>query len=387
MLGGALGSARGECGPARRRQLADVCVFDPAVRWSVVPAELQPGPAHAVRASTRALMELPGRVRHTLVAGQIHCTALPGPDRVCGGDALRGRFPPLTSRGALRGAWRIVRGRPPALRCSSSPFSSAPQQPGDARAAVLRWSARVPAPARRAPGARTPLTRRHADRRQPRVVARHHGDQFGRGGALRVQRPGASLAAVRPHRSGFRHAVHRARACPRRCARRAPDGRGAAGRRHAGRVPGARRRTGDALLPFHANLLQAAIATATPVQPIAQRPDPPSASGGVRWRTTMLQAIIGRGLRAGPGVHVDVLPAQTVDRRPAPARRAVARGDRGGYCSSRLACSRPPAAAWQCRRRPGSGVGRSSASTRRPAGFHWDVQTDDVGVRRSVKEY
>jgi 1-acyl-sn-glycerol-3-phosphate acyltransferase len=79
---------------------------------------------------------------------------------------------------------------------------------------------------------------------------------------------------------------------------------------------------GNALLPFHANLLQAAIATETPVQPVvlrfsdAMRPVSPAAA--YVGETTLLQSvamIVGaRGLRA----HVQVLSAHATahaDRR------------------------------------------------------------------------
>jgi 1-acyl-sn-glycerol-3-phosphate acyltransferase len=80
--------------------------------------------------------------------------------------------------------------------------------------------------------------------------------------------------------------------------------------------------TGPALLPFHANLLQAAIATGTPVQPVvlrfadAQQPFSPAVV--YVGETTLLQSIwrvvSARGLRA----HVTLLPAvpsEGFDRR------------------------------------------------------------------------
>ena len=74
---------------------------------------------------------------------------------------------------------------------------------------------------------------------------------------------------------------------------------------------------GRALLPFHANLLQAAIATSTPVQPVALRfSDPAHAfSPAVEFvgATTMLQSVWAVACAQGLCVHVDVLPAQAVD--------------------------------------------------------------------------
>ena len=80
--------------------------------------------------------------------------------------------------------------------------------------------------------------------------------------------------------------------------------------------------TGHGLLPFHANLLQAAVTTATPVQPIALRyADATHAvSEAVEFvgRTTMLQSLWGTACGDGVVVRLTFLPArdaQTVDRR------------------------------------------------------------------------
>jgi 1-acyl-sn-glycerol-3-phosphate acyltransferase len=67
------------------------------------------------------------------------------------------------------------------------------------------------------------------------------------------------------------HAVHRTRAQARCAARGAPGGRRTARRRHGGGLPRRHHRRRATLLPFHANLLQAAIATGTPVQPVVLR--------------------------------------------------------------------------------------------------------------------
>jgi 1-acyl-sn-glycerol-3-phosphate acyltransferase len=79
---------------------------------------------------------------------------------------------------------------------------------------------------------------------------------------------------------------------------------------------------GHALLPFHANLLQAAIATATPIQPLALRyadarhPISPNARwvGDTGLAQSVWQLLCGREMV----VHIQVLPAQAsahADRR------------------------------------------------------------------------
>jgi 1-acyl-sn-glycerol-3-phosphate acyltransferase len=84
---------------------------------------------------------------------------------------------------------------------------------------------------------------------------------------------------------------------------------------------------GHALLPFHANLLQGAIATATPVQPVALRFfDPEHAISPVVAYlddTSLLQSLWSVVCAQGLGVRVLVLPAQSVahaDRRALAAR-------------------------------------------------------------------
>ena len=79
---------------------------------------------------------------------------------------------------------------------------------------------------------------------------------------------------------------------------------------------------GHVLLPFHANLLQAAIATATPVQPVALRYFEPehAISPTVLFlgETTMLQSLWSVVCARDLAVRVDVLPAIAVahaDRR------------------------------------------------------------------------
>ena len=71
VLGDALGSLAASAGRLVAGGVADVCVFDPAARWSVVPAELRSQGRHTPFAFDASAMELPGRVRCTLVAGQV----------------------------------------------------------------------------------------------------------------------------------------------------------------------------------------------------------------------------------------------------------------------------------------------------------------------------
>jgi 1-acyl-sn-glycerol-3-phosphate acyltransferase len=79
---------------------------------------------------------------------------------------------------------------------------------------------------------------------------------------------------------------------------------------------------GDALLPFHANLLQAAIATAVPVQPVAlryaDRRQPVSPSALWIGDTTLAQTLWLLATADGLVAHLRVLPARATahaDRR------------------------------------------------------------------------
>jgi 1-acyl-sn-glycerol-3-phosphate acyltransferase len=79
---------------------------------------------------------------------------------------------------------------------------------------------------------------------------------------------------------------------------------------------------GDRLLPFHANLLQAAIATDTPVQPVALRyADATRAnSPAARWvgDTTLAQSLWQLACGQDLTVHLTILGAQAsghADRR------------------------------------------------------------------------
>jgi dihydroorotase len=71
VLGGAIGTPAASAGRLVEGGIADVCVFDPAVRWQVTPAALRSQGKHTPFAFERSGYELPGRVRATLVAGTL----------------------------------------------------------------------------------------------------------------------------------------------------------------------------------------------------------------------------------------------------------------------------------------------------------------------------
>ena len=71
VLGEALGSLASSAGRLVTGGVADVCVFDPAARWTVQPALLVSQGKHTPFAFEASGMELAGRVRYTLVAGQL----------------------------------------------------------------------------------------------------------------------------------------------------------------------------------------------------------------------------------------------------------------------------------------------------------------------------
>lgn len=70
--------------------------------------------------------------------------------------------------------------------------------------------------------------------------------------------------------------------------------------------------SGDVPLPFHANLLQAAIATGTPVQPVVLRYATPgehvATAAQFLGETTLLQAVWRMASARGLAVHVEILP-------------------------------------------------------------------------------
>jgi dihydroorotase len=51
--------------------VADVCIFDPTARWQAVPGVLTSQGKHTPFAFEVSGTDLPGRVRLTLVAGQV----------------------------------------------------------------------------------------------------------------------------------------------------------------------------------------------------------------------------------------------------------------------------------------------------------------------------
>jgi 1-acyl-sn-glycerol-3-phosphate acyltransferase len=87
---------------------------------------------------------------------------------------------------------------------------------------------------------------------------------------------------------------------------------------------------GDALLPFHANLLQAAIASATPVQPLALRfaDDEHAVSPDALWLgdVTLGQSLWRLARAQGLVAHLTVLPAEGTAHAD---RRALAERLRG----------------------------------------------------------
>ena len=78
VLGPALGSLAASAGRLVEGGVADVCVFDPAARWSVTPQVLVSHGKYTPFAFEHGGIELPGRVRCTLVAGTVAFEAQPG---------------------------------------------------------------------------------------------------------------------------------------------------------------------------------------------------------------------------------------------------------------------------------------------------------------------
>jgi 1-acyl-sn-glycerol-3-phosphate acyltransferase len=105
--------------------------------------------------------------------------------------------------------------------------------------------------------------------------------------------------------TGARHAVHRARIAPRRHARGAPDGRQPARRRDLAVFPEGTTSDGISLLPFHANLIQAAISAGA------------GATGGAELH--------GRGHRRRPAWR-------PLHRRRHADRLDLAHADHAGHC-------------------------------------------------------
>jgi len=71
VLGSAIGSLAASAGALVEGGVADLCLFDPAVRWPVTPDALRSQGKSTPFAFEHSGMELPGRVRATLVAGTV----------------------------------------------------------------------------------------------------------------------------------------------------------------------------------------------------------------------------------------------------------------------------------------------------------------------------
>jgi dihydroorotase len=71
VLGESLGSLSSSAGRLVQGGVADVCIFDPAVRWQAEPGTLTSQGKHTPFAFDVSGTDLPGRVRLTLVAGQV----------------------------------------------------------------------------------------------------------------------------------------------------------------------------------------------------------------------------------------------------------------------------------------------------------------------------
>lgn len=77
VLGESLGSLGSSAGRIVQGGVADLCLFDPAARWTVEPAKFRSQGRH----SPFSGYELPGRVAATIVAGQVAFEAAPAPAR------------------------------------------------------------------------------------------------------------------------------------------------------------------------------------------------------------------------------------------------------------------------------------------------------------------
>lgn len=71
VIGETLGSLSSSAGRLVQGGVADLCVFDPAAQWQVVPEQLLSQGKHTPFAQSSTGMMLPGRVRYTLVAGNL----------------------------------------------------------------------------------------------------------------------------------------------------------------------------------------------------------------------------------------------------------------------------------------------------------------------------
>ena len=71
VLGDALGSLAASAGQLRTGGVADICIFDPNITWTVAPQALASQGKHTPFAFEATGFALPGRVRATLVAGTL----------------------------------------------------------------------------------------------------------------------------------------------------------------------------------------------------------------------------------------------------------------------------------------------------------------------------
>ena len=71
VLGAALGSLGASAGRVVEGGVADLCVFDPAATWTVTPAALRSQGKHTPFAFEHGGVQMPGRVRATVVAGTV----------------------------------------------------------------------------------------------------------------------------------------------------------------------------------------------------------------------------------------------------------------------------------------------------------------------------
>ncbi|HEY6135865.1 MAG TPA: dihydroorotase [Rubrivivax sp.] len=71
VLGAALGSLGASAGRVVEGGVADLCIFDPAATWTVTPAALRSQGKHTPFGFEHGGVQMPGRVRATLVAGTV----------------------------------------------------------------------------------------------------------------------------------------------------------------------------------------------------------------------------------------------------------------------------------------------------------------------------
>jgi dihydroorotase len=75
VLGDALGSLGQSAGRLVEGGVADICVFDPNAEWQVTPDALRSQGKHTPFDAASSGTRMPGRVRHTLVAGTLAYSA------------------------------------------------------------------------------------------------------------------------------------------------------------------------------------------------------------------------------------------------------------------------------------------------------------------------